>query len=218
MGVWYAHRLTTTVIMSRLPAGWPRRPEDAPFFPAGWLKAKGWPTFERAVSSQIKRAAGGTWHRIIDPNAMREDGGGGYREAPLHPRAFAARLARTIFTNGRSDCELVAGLYADTLASGFGRARTLEFSDAMWTDDEAVQLAEALPLARELTFLKLTGNRFQARGLEALAAAIREGAAPKLERFEIDTGSIHDTGWFGAGAALRAACKERGIRCGTVLA
>ena len=38
-------------------------------------------------------------------------------EPPLHPRAFAARLARTVFTNGKSDCELVASLYADTLCA-----------------------------------------------------------------------------------------------------
>ena len=127
-----------------------------------------------------------------------------YREAPLHPRAFAVRLARAIFTNGKSDCELVAGLYADTLAGGFGWARTLQFTWAMWTDEEAVQLAEALPLAREVRSLDLsTGNGgIGARGLEALAAAIREGAVSKLVTFRFDS----DLG--AKGVALRAACEE----------
>ena len=48
VGVWYGHKLTTTFIMSQLPSGWPQRPEDAAYFPDGWLKGKGWPTFERA--------------------------------------------------------------------------------------------------------------------------------------------------------------------------
>ena len=188
-------------VTRRLAAG----PADAPFFPDGWLKAKGWPTFERAVSGQIKRASESSWQRIIDPDAER-NADAKYCEAPLHPRAFAARLGRAIFTNGRSDCELVARLYADTLAGGFGRARTLAYADAMWTDEEAAQLAEALPLALEVTKLDLVGNdEIGARGLDALAAAIREGAAPKLQEFRFDSR------WGAKAAALREACKGRGI-------
>ena len=129
-----------------------------------------------------------------------------YREAPLHPRAFAARLGRAIFTNGKSDCELVAGLYADTLAGGFGRAEVLEYTFAMWTDEEAVQLAEALPLAKELRYLNLSGNEMiGARGLDALATALRAGAAPKLEAFRFALL------WGAKAAALREACGGRGI-------
>ena len=68
MGMWYAHRLTTTVILSELPPGWPRSAEDAPFFPEeGWLRGKGWPSFERAVSGMIKRETGDSFRRIVDP-------------------------------------------------------------------------------------------------------------------------------------------------------
>jgi hypothetical protein len=151
----------------------------------------------------------------MDPDAKR-DAVGKYREAPLHPRAFAARLGRTIFTNGKSDCDLVAGLYADTLAGGFGRAEVLEFKYAMWTDEEAVQLAEALPLAKELRRLNLWGNPafkvdlegnggIGARGLDALAAALLAGAAPKLEMF------VFDFSWGDKAAALRKACSRRGV-------
>ena len=61
MGVWYAHRLTTTFIMNQLPPGWPLDPDDKDHFPAGWLKAKGWPTFERAVSGMIKKESETSW-------------------------------------------------------------------------------------------------------------------------------------------------------------
>lgn len=205
MGVWYAHQLTTSVIMSRLPAGWPERPEDAPNFPPGWLKAKGWPTFERAVSAHLKPSARNIWRRIVDPEGRRE-GDSAYREAPAHPKAFAARLARAIFTNGKKDCERVAGLYADTIAGGFGRARRLEFEDAMWTDEEAVQLAEVLPFAHEVRFLNLFGNKgIGHRGLGELAVAIRGGAAPKLEEFKFDDN------WGAKADSLHEACKGRGI-------
>ena len=54
MGVWYAHRLLTTYIMSELPPGYPKSPEVQHLFPKDWLRGKGWPTFERTVSQMIK--------------------------------------------------------------------------------------------------------------------------------------------------------------------
>jgi len=207
MGVWYGHRLTTTFISAELPDGWPRRPEDAPFFPLGWLKGKGWPTFERAVSNMVKRASDNTFRRIVDPLAHTV-GFYQYREAPAHPRTFAARLGRVIFTNGKQDCELVAGLYADTLAGAFGHAKLLEYKFAMWTDEEAQDLASALPLAQQVEELDLAGNvEIGQRGLDALAEAIRGGAAPRLQTFRFES-----TWEDERKAALEAACHERGIK------
>ena len=100
------------------------------------------------------------------------------------PQAFAAKLGRAIFTNGKSDCELVAGLYADTLAGSFGKVDYLSFRFARWTDTEAVQLAEMLPHAKQITGIDLRGNnRIGKRGLDAINSAIANGGAPKLEWF-----------------------------------
>ena len=107
------------------------------------LTAKGWPTFERAISGQIKRASRESWRRIVDTSVSRS-AGGTYRAAPEHPRAFAARLARTVFTNGKADCEVVARLYADTLAGALGSAAMLEFRDCQWTDADAEGSTSAL--------------------------------------------------------------------------
>ena len=74
-------------------------PEARPFFPPGWLRGKGWPSFERAVSGLVKRTSESSWRRIVDPTVARGMYSG-HRDAPLHPRAFAAELARKIFTNG----------------------------------------------------------------------------------------------------------------------
>ena len=98
-----------------------------------------------------------------------------------HPRAFAATLAQKVFTNGKSDCELVAGLYADTLAGTLGNEGELKFDNCEWRDDDLEALAEALPMAKGLENLYLRGNPgIGARGWQALAAAISAGAAPKL--------------------------------------
>ena len=205
MGMWYAHRLTTTYIMSELPAGWPRTPEAAPFFPEGWLKGKGWPSFERAVSGMIKRGSDNSWRRIVDP-AVPRGATSGYRAPPMHPREFASELALKVFSNG-ADCDVVARLYADSFMGALGEATDLEFSNLQWDDADAEAFAEVLPLLRRVETLDLIGNKIGSRGFAALAAAIREGAAPALKVLKFDYEKS-------ATAPLREACKARGVAYG----
>jgi hypothetical protein len=105
MGSWYAHRYTTTFSMSVLPAG----VLLAGVTPYG---ERGWCTFEKAVSQLIKESTSGGWRQLADPAIRRRVSGvaGAYRTAPEPPEVFAARLALKTFTNGKADCELVAGL------------------------------------------------------------------------------------------------------------
>ena len=125
----------------------------------------------------------------------------------MHPRAFAAALARKTFTNGRSDCELVAGLYYDTLAGSLGHVGGLVYMSCGWGDEEVARLAEVLEWAREATDLFLSGNpRIGRRGYAALAAALRDArAAPKLRKILVD----YPKG--PSATELRAACGARGI-------
>ena len=207
VNTWYAHRLTTTVILSELPPGWPRSPEAAPFFPKGWLHGKGWPSFERAVSGFIKRGSEHSFRRIADPEEPRGFlGFSGYRAPPMHPREFAARLSLKVFTNG-ADCEVVARLYADACCAALGEARVLEFKNLHWRDADAEAFAKVLPLLRRVETLDLSVNYIDTRGIAALAAAIREGAAPALKEFDF-------TGNGGDSTALEEACKARGITQG----
>jgi hypothetical protein len=127
------------------------------------------------VSGLVKRQSNESWRRIVDPTVSRGVGSG-YRAALLPPRAFAAELALKVFTNG-ADCEVVAGLYADTLAGAMGNSKVLEFTECEWEDDEAEQLAAVLPMAMRLEALYINANRIGTRGLDALATAIRGGAA-----------------------------------------
>ena len=130
-----------------------------------------------------------------------------YRPPPLLAQEFAAKLATKLFTNG-SDCATVASLYADTLAGTLGLTDRLVYNFCEWGDDEMEMLAKVLPMAVRVTRLYLHGNpRIGARGLRALAAAIAEGAAPKLA-FISGLDSLSDPA-----DELRAVCEQHGITC-----
>ena len=198
MGSWYAHMDATTFSMTQLPPGWDATP----------YSERGWCTFERAVSELVKASAANAWRQLADPAIVRKvsETTGAYRSAPEPPEAFAARLARKTFTNGKSDCELVATLYADTLAAALGKATVLQYSACAWGDDEVEKLAAVLPFTRRLTDLDLRSNpRIGSRGFDALAAAIGGGAAPELKKVSCDEARSAST------AKLRAACDARGI-------
>ena len=198
MGSWYAHQDATTFSMTQLPAGWDATP----------YSERGWCTFERAVSELVKESSNAGWRQLADPAIVRKVSNttGAYRSAPEPPEAFAARLARKTFTNGKSDCELVATLYADTLAAALGETEKLMYVACAWGDDEVEKLAAVLPFTRRLTELDLGSNpRIGSRGFDALAAAIGGGAAPNLKWVMCDQARSAST------AKLRAACAARGI-------
>ena len=198
MGSWYANKQATTFSMTQLPPGWDATP----------YSERGWCTFERAVSELVKESSSAGWRQLADPAIVRKvsNATGAYRSAPEPPEAFAARLARKIFTNGKSDCELVATLYADTLAAALGETTVLQYIACAWGDDEVEKLAAVLPFARRLTDLRLESNpRIGSRGFDALAAAIGSGAAPNLKTVQCDQARSAST------AKLRAACDALGI-------
>ena len=198
MGSWYAHQDATTFSMTRLPPGWDATPYGE----------RGWCTFERAVSELVKMSASGSWRQLADPAIVRgaSTSTGAYRAAPLHPEMFAARLALSVFTNGKSDCELVAKLYADTLVAALGETENLMYVSCAWGDDEVEKLAAVLRYMRSVEEIDMKANpRIGSRGFDALAAAIANGAGPKLKRVVCDQARSAST------AKLRAACEARGI-------
>ena len=212
VNTWYAHRLTTTVILSELPLGWPRQTSIMAFFPEGWLRGKGWPSFERAVSGFIKRGTDTSFRRIVDSAVPRGPMGvSGYRAPPIHPREFAAELSRKVFTNG-ADIEFVARQYADAFCATLGEARVLEFTHLEWRDLDAEAFAKVLPLLRLVKTLNLSGNKIGTRGIAALAAAIREGAAPALKEFKFEfQWQDESPSKLADSSALQEACEARGI-------
>ena len=202
MGAWYAHALTTTMALNELPSGWAG---------ATRYSDRGWTTFESTVSQLSKESGGGTWTRFAraTDRVFTLPGDVTARKVPAHPEDFAARLARKTFTNGKSDCELVAGLYADSLDGAFGNTELLLFKRPNWGDEEAALFAKVLPLARRARVLSLAGadrKEIGAAGVQALADAVAAGAAPQLKEVEV---------WLApgvTGAPLREACEARGIK------
>ena len=208
MGTWYAHKLATTVALDEVPKGWPT---------ATPYEQRGWTTFESAVSALVKESDMASWAKHVRASATGRQGfvGGSVRPPPVHPEAFAATLARKIFTNGKSDCELVAGIYADTLEGAFGGAETLLFPLAGWGDAEMKQLAAVLPMARRVRYLDTSFNdAVGGDGWRALAAAIEGGAAPRLKLI-CPCHSDGTPAWpTSDGGALQRACQARGIKLG----
>jgi hypothetical protein len=162
------------------------------------------------VSGFVKRGINSSFRRIADTAVPRGMfGTHGYRAPPMHPREFAAELSRKVFTNG-SDCEVVARLYADAICAALGEARDLKFSNLEWRDADAEAFAKVLPLLRRVETLDLSDNEIGTRGIAALAAAIREGAAPALKEFKFALQQEVPLRYTDS-SALKEACKARGI-------
>ena len=83
---------------------------------------------------------------------------GGVRRPPLALDAFSEELGRRSFTNGKSDHDVVVGLYARTIDEVMGSVTQLKFTDSNWGDEEAMQLAAVLPRCAELKRLFLGNN------------------------------------------------------------
>ena len=116
------------------------------------------------------------------------------RPAPLSPAAMARLVARKRFTSKKGDLPMVIALNTRTILSIFRDMKELSYQEVGWGDDEAVQLAEVLPLCTSATLLDLGNNKISDRGAKALAAAFAEGAMPKLEGLYLHSNKIGDEG------------------------
>ena len=100
MEILYAHARTTVAGWRALPDGWTRHGYDD----------SGWPTFEFAVASLLKKSNPSSWAPLIFV-----EGSSLVPRPPSSPTAFAQLLTTKTFTNG-ADIDVVAGLYARALS------------------------------------------------------------------------------------------------------
>merc|ERR1712232_996602 len=156
INVWYAHQSTLVWMLTRAPATITE------------YNARGWPTFERALSSLIHDSAG-----VLDLGGIQAtdfeqvDSEMTYsdlvytctlkRNAPQAPIEFANTLATKTFTNG-ADRGFVAQKYAETFLVVVGCAVKLEFTDLRWDDVEVRELANVVPFSNRLQELNLSTN------------------------------------------------------------
>ena len=108
---------------------------------------------------------------------------------------MARLVARKRFTSKKGDLPMVIALNTRTILSIFRDMKVIKYVGVRWGDDEAVQLAEVLPLCTSATELNLDNNQnISDRGAKALAAAFAEGAMPKLEKLKLGFNQIGDEG------------------------
>ena len=107
---------------------------------------------------------------------------------------MARLVARKRFTSKKGDLPMVIALNTRTILSIFRDMKVVKYLQVGWGDDEAVQLAEVLPLCTSATELNLQVNKIADRGAKALAAAFAEGAMPKLEKLVLYLNKIGDEG------------------------
>ena len=209
MQVWYAHMLTTVLLLTGKQDGVSLSYQD-----------RGWPTFERLVSMILTPKTPNVWPMIVDVGAMPDGAetmpNDGYckRLVPMSVDRFAETMREKKFTNG-ADCELVIGLYKKTLESVLGAAPNLMMAwNKHWGDAEMRELVEVLPLCAEATKLVINGSFHEvtAEGVGVLTRCVDEGKLPaKLKQIDWRLGpSLVKDNADGA-KELRAACERRGI-------
>jgi len=192
INVWYAHPCS---IVWMLTARWPG------IVPYG---ARGWPHFERAISSLIARTG-----YVLDlgkletaelpcycVNASSPSTGivgicTAHRTPPVHPNIFEAEIASRTVTNG-ADKALLVHKYAQVFRDVMGNARLLDFTSLKWGDAEVMQLSSALPACGCLAELRLSNNRLTDAGAVQLAKVLP--ACNALVGFWLYGNSIGDEG------------------------
>ena len=209
MQVWYAHMLTTVLLLTGKQEGVSLSYQD-----------RGWPTFERLVSMILTPKTTFVWPMIVDVGAMPDgaeempDDGYCKRLVPMSVDRFAETMREKKFTNG-ADCELVIGLYKKTLESVLGKAPNLKMlGNTHWGDAEMRELVEVLPLCAEATELNIrySFHEVTAEGVGVLTRCVDEGKLPpKLKEinWRFCPSLVEDNA--DGSKELRAACERRGI-------
>jgi hypothetical protein len=192
VNLWYTHQDTVVWLQTWLPA----RVQNK-------YDARGWPTFERAVS----------W-MITDTNSVLDLGPGGKsitedersqdwtwlfeackagRKPPRVPEEFRNVLMTKHFTAG-ADMEKVANKYEKTFTEVLNHAEQLWFADLGWDDTDAKELAAVLPYCKSLLQLILSGNAIQYTGAQMLVAAASQ--CLKLRTLDLSGNKLETTAEF----------------------
>jgi len=182
----YSHPKCWLLKQTSLPVGYPAGftfPADTHANQATY-EGRGWCFCESSVGNLVKESSlvldlglfSGTKTKLWDVDDECRAG----RSPPLAPPAFDAILETKSFTSKNADLDKVKALYAGAFEQRIGQAEKLLFNELGWGDAEVKVLSKALHAAKALTGLYLASNAITDEGMAALAACLREGAAPKL--------------------------------------
>ena len=189
LGTLYSHKYTRVLRLTSFPDG--HKAEDqaegtnvAKYFDRGWCFTEAsWASLTKAFALSLDLGKMRDGKEYDCRSLIRDCIQDGGRRPPLLPSAFAAELETKSFTNGKDDKPLVERLYEAAFKEQFGKATVLNYRNLGWGDAEAAQLAEVLAsgAAPRLEKLELDSNQIGDEGCKALAAALKEGAAPSLK-------------------------------------
>lgn len=193
VGLWYAHRDTAVWLLTDVP------PHLLDYH------ARGWPTFERAVSDLapcgkvvLDLGRFQKFHVYGSFGEVEEACAAG-RQPPLAPLDFSSKVQSCTFTLGK-DRAFVARKYGEIFEELLGMADSLSFANLGWAAREVVELAKPLPLLARLRRLDLEGNATAAEGVQALADALPE--CEFLAELLLRGNSIGDVGMLALANAL----------------
>ena len=145
--------------------------------------------------------SGACWPPIFDVVGSKKYS----RPAPLSPAAMARLVARKRFTSKKGDLPMVIALNTRTILSIFRDMKELKYLEVGWGDDEAVQLAEVLPLCTSATELNLAQNKISDRGARpSKRPRLPRARCPKLEKLSSASNQIGDEGAVALGMRRRS--------------
>merc|ERR1712217_572608 len=130
------------------------------------------------------------------------------RSPPLLPDDFNQALEARSFTNGKTDMQLVKGLYVVEFDRRFREAVDLIYHNLGWEDAQLEAVLKVLPTCEQLETLNLNGNRFADLG--PLVEQLRHGIMPKLKTLEL-AGSV-DQSSSASVRGLQEVCAHRGVQ------
>lgn len=170
----YGNQMTETWILNWVPLGMGFQYDE-----------RGWPTFEKLVSSLIKDPVKlvvltehttqcQKWQDILRQPVMRS--------APITPQKFEEIIASKHITSGK-DRDFLKEKYADTFAEVISSAETLWFVSLGWDDDAAQDLTNIFPFCSKLEEIILGYNEISEEG--ALRLAMAADTCPSLIRMDL---------------------------------
>ena len=192
MDLWYAHAMTTVVLLT-----------DAPASGTNYY-TRAWPTFEAHISRWLKTRRADLWDPIIEvPSSGKTNA-----TPPMDTEAFKELLG-SLWVRTPSDRDRLLELYARALTRTFSRIEVLRYDRCGWGSTELETLAGSLPLCSRVTHLDLQHNACGSGGLVALINAIsRRGALPMLRELNL-ANNQHVGDWRTSLLALAEAVSPR---------
>jgi len=192
---WYVHRLTTVILVTKLPNDLTKYSNNTDY------DGRGWTTTERSLASIVKSSL-----CLIDTAKMDclegEELTGSEalehmvasRRAPPVPEAFAAMLESGVKSGGikftaAADLRIVIEQYSRGFTESFETTEGLYYARLGWDDNEVLKLCDALRHSKpqRLKRLRLQGNNLTDKSVQQLATSLaRQDLMPRLELLNVE--------------------------------